>query len=94
MEIIPNEQGNRITPSYVAFVEGERKIGEAAKNEATINPENTIFDVKRFIGRKYGDKTVQMDKALLPFNIVSKVGTFAPIISDAALRWERPLDDA
>lgn len=53
VEIIANDQGNRVTPSWVAFTETERLIGEAAKNQATINPENTIFDVKRLIGRKY-----------------------------------------
>ena len=59
VEIIPNEQGNRITPSYVAWDDKERMIGDAAKNQATINPERTIFDVKRLIGRKYSDPTVQ-----------------------------------
>jgi heat shock protein 5 len=53
VEIIANDQGNRVTPSWVAFTENERLIGEAAKNQATINPENTVFDVKRLIGRKY-----------------------------------------
>lgn len=53
VEIIANDQGNRVTPSWVAFTENERLIGEAAKNQATVNPENTIFDVKRLIGRKY-----------------------------------------
>lgn len=54
VEIIPNEQGNRITPSYVAWGdEGERMVGDAAKNQATINPTKTVFDVKRLIGRKY-----------------------------------------
>eukprot|EP00920_Eleutheroschizon_duboscqi_P019933 GHVT01047708.1.p1 GENE.GHVT01047708.1~~GHVT01047708.1.p1 ORF type:complete len:385 (+),score=64.39 GHVT01047708.1:205-1359(+) len=73
VDIIPNDQGNRITPSYVAFSEdGERKIGEAAKNEATINPRNTVFDVKRFIGRRFADKEVQRDMTLLPFEIVNK----------------------
>jgi len=72
VEIIPNDQGNRITPSYVAFVEGgERLVGDAAKNQATINPENTVFDVKRLIGRNYSDKSVQADKKLVPFKIVS-----------------------
>ena len=71
VEIMNNDQGNRITPSYVAWdATGERLIGDAAKNQATINPENTVFDVKRLIGRKYGDKSVQSDKKLLPFEIV------------------------
>lgn len=66
-------QGNRITPSYVAWTtEGERLIGDAAKNQATINPENTVFDVKRLIGRKFSDKSVQADKKLVPYKIVSK----------------------
>jgi len=73
VEIIANDQGNRITPSYVAWTdEGERLIGDAAKNQATVNPENTIFDVKRLIGRKFSDKSVQSDKKLVPYNIVSK----------------------
>merc|ERR1712023_125936 len=67
--------GNRITPSYVAWTEeGERMIGDAAKNQATINPENTVFDVKRLIGRKYTDKTVKADKKLFPFELVDKDG--------------------
>merc|ERR1711871_373219 len=75
VEIIANDQGNRITPSYVAWAEdGERLIGDAAKNQATINPSNTVFDVKRLIGRKFKDKTVQADKKLFPFNIISKDG--------------------
>jgi len=73
VEIMNNDQGNRITPSYVAWDNnGERLIGDAAKNQATINPENTVFDVKRLIGRKYMDKSVQADKKLLPFEIVNK----------------------
>eukprot|EP00549_Striatella_unipunctata_P019151 CAMPEP_0118691372 /NCGR_PEP_ID=MMETSP0800-20121206/10644_1 /TAXON_ID=210618 ORGANISM="Striatella unipunctata, Strain CCMP2910" /NCGR_SAMPLE_ID=MMETSP0800 /ASSEMBLY_ACC=CAM_ASM_000638 /LENGTH=655 /DNA_ID=CAMNT_0006589145 /DNA_START=41 /DNA_END=2008 /DNA_ORIENTATION=+ len=72
VEIIANDQGNRITPSYVAFVDsGERLVGDAAKNQATINPENTVFDVKRLIGRAYSDKSVQSDKKLVPYGIVS-----------------------
>ena len=75
IEIIANDQGNRITPSYVAFSSsGERLIGEAAKNQATLNPENTIFDVKRLIGRMFGDKEVQFDKQRLPYNIVNHNG--------------------
>ena len=74
VEIIANDQGNRITPSYVAWAEGERLVGDAAKNQATINPENTVFDVKRLIGRKFKDKTVQADKKLFPFKLVDKKG--------------------
>jgi heat shock protein 5 len=72
VEIIANDQGNRITPSYVAFMDnGERLVGDAAKNQATINPENTVFDVKRLIGRKFSDKSVQSDRKLVPFEIIS-----------------------
>ena len=72
VEIIANDQGNLITPSYVSFGgSGERLVGDAAKNQATINPENTIFDAKRIIGRKFSDPSVQNDKKLFPFNIVS-----------------------
>jgi len=72
VEIVPNDQGNRITPSYVAFADDERLIGEAAKNQATINPSQTLFDIKRLIGRRYKDSTVQKDMKLLPFKIVDK----------------------
>merc|ERR1719380_268341 len=74
VEIIANDQGNRITPSYVAWASenGERLVGDAAKNQATINPENTVFDVKRLIGRNFKDKTVQADKKLFPFELVPK----------------------
>merc|ERR1712188_185826 len=74
VEIIPNDQGNRITPSYVAFTEDERLIGEAAKNQATVNPSQTLFDVKRLIGRRFKDSTVQKDIKLLPFKIVDAAG--------------------
>jgi heat shock protein 5 len=72
VQIIANDQGNRITPSYVAFTDTERLIGDAAKNQASLNPENTVYDVKRLIGRKYTDKEVQSDKKLLPFDIINK----------------------
>jgi heat shock protein 5 len=73
VEIIANEQGNRITPSYVSFnEEGDRLIGESAKNQATINPTNTVFDVKRLIGRKFKDETVQKDKKLLPYELIDR----------------------
>lgn len=75
VKIIANDQGNHITPSYVAFTEnGERIVGDGAKNQATINPENTVFDVKRLIGRKFSDESVQADKKLVPFKIVSEKG--------------------
>ena len=74
VEIIANDLGNRITPSYVAFNDQERLIGEAAKNQATLNPENTLFDIKRLIGRDFSDSTVQSDMKLLPFKIVNKNG--------------------
>merc|ERR1719240_930982 len=67
VEIIPNELGSRITPSVVAFTDEERLVGEAAKNQASINPTRTIYDVKRLIGRKYSEKTVQSDKKFLPY---------------------------
>ncbi|VDK52495.1 unnamed protein product [Cylicostephanus goldi] len=74
VEIIANDQGNRITPSYVAFSQenGERMIGDAAKNQLTINPENTVFDAKRLIGRDFNDKTVQDDIKLWPFKVSDK----------------------
>jgi len=73
VEIIANDQGNRITPSYVAFTaEGERLIGDAAKNQLTTNPENTVFDAKRLIGREWSDKHVQSDVKYFPFKVVEK----------------------
>ncbi|GAA0155565.1 Hsp70 family chaperone [Lithospermum erythrorhizon] len=74
VEIIANDQGNRITPSWVAFTDTERLIGEAAKNQAPLNAERTIFDVKRLIGRKFDDPEVQRDKKMFPYKIVSKDG--------------------
>mmetsp|Transcript_38233 Transcript_38233/g.50373 ORF Transcript_38233/g.50373 Transcript_38233/m.50373 type:complete len:687 (+) Transcript_38233:93-2153(+) len=75
VEICANDQGNRITPSYVGFPpDDQRLIGDAAKNQAASNPENTVFDVKRLIGRKYNDATVQRDAKLFPFKVVSKEG--------------------
>lgn len=70
VEIIANDQGNRITPSYVAFTaEGERLIGDAAKNQLTTNPENTVFDVKRLVGREWSDSSVQHDIKMWPFTV-------------------------
>mmetsp|Transcript_28247 Transcript_28247/g.45740 ORF Transcript_28247/g.45740 Transcript_28247/m.45740 type:complete len:177 (+) Transcript_28247:155-685(+) len=75
VEIIANDQGNRITPSWVAWTpEGERLIGDAAKNQAAVNPTNTVFDVKRLIGRKFDDKEVQSDMKHFPFKVISKEG--------------------
>jgi len=72
VEICPNEQGNRITPSYVGWNlgDGQRLVGDAAKNQAASNPDNTVFDVKRLIGRKFSDESVTKDSKLLPFKIV------------------------
>ena len=74
VEIIPNELGNRITPSVVAFTDDERLVGEAAKNQAALNPKRTIYSVKRLIGRKFNDKEVQMDKKLVSYEIANKDG--------------------
>jgi len=74
VEIIANEQGNRITPSYVAFTSTERLIGDAAKNQVASNPTNTVYDAKRLIGRKYTDRTVKADMKLWPFELIDKDG--------------------
>ena len=70
VEIIPNDMGERTTPSYVAFTDTERLVGDAAKNQITRNPTNTVFDAKRLIGRKYEDREVQEDMKLWPFRVV------------------------
>lgn len=71
VEIIPNAQGNRTTPSYVAFTDNERLVGDSAKNQSAMNPTNTIYDAKRLIGRKFSDPVVQEDMKLWPFKVVS-----------------------
>lgn len=79
VEIIANDQGNRTTPSYVAFTETERLIGDAAKSQAAMNANNTVFDAKRLIGRKFSDAAVQSDMKHWPFSVVSGPGG-TPII--------------
>jgi len=74
VEIIANDQGNRTTPSYVGFTDTERLIGDPAKNQVAINPNNTIFDAKRLIGRKFADSAVQSDMKHWPFDVVDCAG--------------------
>ncbi|KAJ4169387.1 Hsp70 chaperone [Fusarium falciforme] len=77
-DIIANDQGNRTTPSFVGFTDTERLIGDAAKNQVAMNPQNTVFDAKRLIGRKFADPEVQADMKHFPFKIIDKGGK--PII--------------
>ena len=74
VDIIANDQGHRITPSYVAFTDDERLIGDAAKNQYAANPERTVFDAKRLIGRRFNEKDVQNDLKHFPFKLVNKNG--------------------
>ncbi|CAI4726109.1 CEI_1a_G0044530.mRNA.1.CDS.1 [Saccharomyces cerevisiae] len=78
VEIIANEQGNRVTPSFVAFTPEERLIGDAAKNQAALNPRNTVFDAKRLIGRRFDDESVQKDMKTWPFKVIDVDGN--PVI--------------
>ncbi|GKF67318.1 heat shock cognate 70 kDa protein-like protein, partial [Tanacetum coccineum] len=70
IEIVPNDQGNRTTPSCVAFTRADRLIGDAAKNQQSMNSRNTIIDAKRLIGRNYSDSKVQEDMKLWPFKVI------------------------
>jgi heat shock 70kDa protein 1/2/6/8 len=79
VEIIANDQGNRTTPSYVAFTDTERLIGDAAKNQVAMNPINTVFDAKRLIGRRFSEPSVQSDMKHWPFKVISK-GDDKPVI--------------
>merc|ERR1711953_1542890 len=74
VEIIANDQGNRTTPSYVAFTDTERLIGDAAKNQVAMNPNNTVFDAKRLIGRNYDDSAIQKDMKHWPFKVINEEG--------------------
>ncbi|ONL96610.1 Heat shock cognate 70 kDa protein 2 [Zea mays] len=74
VEIIANDQGNRTTPSYVAFTDSERLVGDAAKNQVAMNPINTVFDAKRLIGRRFSDASVQSDAKLWPFKVIPGSG--------------------
>lgn len=71
VEVIANQHGNRTTPSYVAFTDTERLFGDAAKNQISSNPNNTVFDAKRLIGRKFDDPTIQKDMAHWPFGVTA-----------------------
>mmetsp|Transcript_23302 Transcript_23302/g.45368 ORF Transcript_23302/g.45368 Transcript_23302/m.45368 type:complete len:645 (+) Transcript_23302:55-1989(+) len=82
VEIIANDQGNRTTPSYVAFTDSERMIGDAAKNQAAMNPMNTVFDAKRLIGRRFSESATQSDLKHFPFKVIAKDGDRPCIVVD------------
>ncbi len=80
VEIIPNEHGNRTTPSYVAFTDSDRIVGDSAKSQSAMNPRNTLFDIKRLIGRKMEDQIVKEDARHWPFKVIDN-GEGLPAIS-------------
>ncbi|PKI74702.1 hypothetical protein CRG98_005029 [Punica granatum] len=85
VEIIANDQGNRTTPSYVAFTDSERLIGDAAKNQVAMNPINTVFDAKRLIGRRFSDSSVQGDMKLWPFKVIAGPGDKPMIVEISSM---------
>lgn len=92
VEIIANDQGNRTTPSYVAFTSEERLIGDAAKNQAAMNPRMTVFDAKRLIGRRFDDPEVKKDMKHWPFEVIDKEG--APAVKVSYLNEEKTFSPA
>ena len=89
VDIIPNDMGERTTPSYVAFTDTERLVGDAAKNQITRNPTNTVFDAKRLIGRKYEDREVQDDIKLWPFKVIKDPKSDRPQIQITYQKQEK-----
>jgi len=80
VEILNNEQGNRTTPSYVAFLDNEILVGEAAKNQANMNPKNTVYDVKRLIGRRYDDENIQQNIKHFSYDVINENNNNKPMI--------------
>ncbi|CAI9298745.1 unnamed protein product [Lactuca saligna] len=80
IEIIPNDQGNRTTPSCVAFTDSQRLVGDGAKNQIARNPANTVFNAKRLIGRRFSDVMVQEDVKLMPFRVIEGPGDMPKVV--------------
>jgi molecular chaperone DnaK (HSP70) len=85
---IANDQGNRTTPSYVAFAGDERLIGDAAKNQAAANPSNTVFDAKRLIGQKFSDSNVQSDMKHFTYKVIDNVIELFDKVLNKTLHFE------